>query len=165
MNSHAGDIPAELLFDLSALRPVLERNGVVQLHHGTDRQPSYRLRFREFDSRVGYIRQRSIPLGHNPVVVQAVAELVRRWRDEYQPGGESTKSQPSPQATPPSEKQSDPALKLAQELCGGGWRRRDQIAKWYNEALGDPAEMMKFNLTGAFPGVRKGGRPLKKRTW
>ena len=132
MNDRTGDIPAELQFELNALRPILERNGIVQLHHGGDRKPSYRLRFREFDSSVGYIRHRSIPLGHNPVVVQAVAELVRHWRDEYQPDEQNIIVRPSESAAASTEKQIDPALELAQELCGSGWRRRDQIAEWYN---------------------------------
>lgn len=165
MNDRADDLPAELLFELKALQPTLERNGVVQLHHGTDRRPTYRLRFREYDSHAGYTRHRSIPLGHNPIVVQAVAEMIRRWQDEHQAGEKQIHEQPPGKVIAPAVNQTDPALELAQELCGGGRRRRKHIGEWYEKALSDPIEMFRFNVTSAFPGVRKGGRPPNKRSW
>ncbi len=165
MNDRAGDIPRELLLELETLRPLIEQQGIVQQHHGDDRSQRYRLRYREFDLDAGFTRHRSIPLGSNPVIIQAVAELIRQWKDEHLAGQKADNEQqpPEPDATP--DEAVDPARELAQELCGGGRRRREQIAAWYDGALNDPVEMLNFNMTGAFPDVRKGGRPLKHRTW
>jgi len=166
MDDRKGDIPAELLIELETLRPIIEQQGVVQQHHGDDRKQSYRLRYREFDSHLGYRRHRSIPLGSSPVVVQAVAELIRRWRDEYQAGEQQNCAEPPVQPAPkPAPTSTELARELAQEMCGGGRRRREQIGDWFDNALNDPVEMLKFNLTGAFPKLHKGGRPLKKRSW
>lgn len=166
MNDRADDIPRELLIELETLRPIIEQQGVVQLHHGDDRRPTYRLRFREFDSHAGLTRHRSVPLGSSPIVVQAVAELVRLWQDEFQAGEQHVGAQSLLETiAPPSVTPIDPARELAQELAGGGRRRRNQIGEWFDKALNDPAEMFKFNVTSAFPKPRKGGRPLKNRLW
>jgi len=91
--------------------------------------------------------------------------MIRRWQDEHQAVEKQIQEQLAEKVVAPAVNQTDPALELAQELCGGGWRRRKQIGDWYEKALSDPVEMFRFNVTSAFPEARKGGRPTKKRSW
>lgn len=156
-------IPAELRGDLEALRPVLERQGVVQYRRYTDRPGAYRLRYREFSKSAGFTLHRSLSLGHNPVVAEAVAALVQQWQDQFQAGQKA--AEPPPEAPKPDAPLVDPARDVAQLLAGGGWRRKKQIGAWYDKALQDPAEMIRFTFSGKFPAPRKAGRPPKKRLW
>ena len=156
-------IPNQLRSDLEALRPILERQGVVQFRHDPDRSGTYRLRFREFNSDAGFTLHRSVSLGRDPAIGEAVAVIIRHWQDEFQP--HKGKIEQATVSTVPENPPQDIARDAAQALCGGGWRRREQVGAWYDKALNDPAEMMRFNITGAFPAVRKGGRPLKHKTW
>jgi hypothetical protein len=156
-------IPTELYTDLEALRPILERQGVVQYRQGTDRRGMYRLRFREFSTRAGFTLHRSMSLGYQPAVAEAVAVLIRRWQDEFQASSNSSKTTSGAQTTVAPT--ADAAREAAQAVCGGGWRRRQQIGEWFDQAVQDPAEMLRFTFTGKFPTPRKAGRPPKKRLW
>lgn len=156
-------IPAELRGDLEALRPVLERQGVVQYRRYPDRPGAYRLRFREFNSSAGYTQHRSFALGNNSLIAEAVAALVQQWQDQFQAGAKST--EPPPETPKSKPAQADPARDVAQLLAGGGWRRKEQIGAWYDAALSDPAEMIRFTFSGKFPSPRTAGRPPKKRLW
>ncbi len=163
MDDRPSVIPAELRSDLEALRPVLERQGVVQFQSGSDRLGSYRLRYREFCKSAGYTLHRSRSLGSDSMVAEAVAALIQLWQDQFQAGKEA--AEPRPAAMKGEVSPVDPARDLAQALCGGGWRRQKQIAEWYDKALQDPAEMMRFAFSGKFPAARKAGRSPKKRLW
>ncbi|MEI6233309.1 MAG: hypothetical protein WCT04_09665 [Planctomycetota bacterium] len=156
-------IPAELRSDLEALRPVLERQGVVQYRRSADRPGSYRLRFREFSKSAGFTLHRSFALGDDPVVAEAVAALVQQWQDEHVAVRKAVA--PPPESPKPEAPPSDLAREVAQLLAGGGWRRKEQIGEWYDQALKDPTEILRFSMTGRFPPARKAGRPPKKRLW
>ena len=157
-------IPAALYAALTEIKSLLERQGVVQFQEGDDRHGSYRLRYREFDSSVGFTRHRSLSLGRDPSVAEAVTALLQQWQDDHHHRVTLEEAVAaaarSPAAPPP-----DPARAMAQTLCGGGWRRQKQIGEWYDLALDDPTEMMRFAFTGTFPAPRKAGRPPKKRLW
>ena len=156
-------IPNQLRSDLEALRPILERQGVVQFRHDPDRPGNYRLRFREFNSDAGFTLHRSVSLGRDPAIGEAVAVLIRRWQDEFRPHKE--KIEQAPVSTVPENPPHDIARDAAQALCGGGWRRREQVGAWYDKAIQDPAEMLRFTLSGKLPAPRRAGRPPKKRLW
>ena len=89
--------------------------------------------------------------------------LIQLWQEQFHAGKETVEPPPAPSKpeTPPV----DPVRDLAQALCGGRWRRQKQIAEWYDAALKDPAEMLRFAFSGTFPAPRKAGRPPKKRLW
>lgn len=163
MDDSSSVIPAKLRSELEALRPVLERQGVVQFHGGSDRFGSYRVRYREFNKSAGYTLHRSLALGRDPMIAKAVTALIQLWQDQFQAGKET--AEPPPVPSKPETQPVDPVRDLAQALCGGGWRRQKQIGKWYDEALKDPAEMVRFAFTSKFPEPRKAGRPSKKRLW
>jgi len=82
-------ILAELRSELEALRPVLERQGVVQFHSGADRLESYRLRYREFNKSAGYTLHRSLALGSDTMIAEAVTALIQLWQDQFQAGKEA----------------------------------------------------------------------------
>ncbi len=76
-------IPYELLEQLYALRPVLERQGIVQFRLESNRTPSFRVRFRSADPETNRRTHRSIPIGDDPRVAEAVTALLQRWRQEW----------------------------------------------------------------------------------
>lgn len=74
-------LPPELLARLVDLRPVLEVQGIVQLHGGRDRREAFRLRFRIEDPERGCRVHRSLPLGDD-ATAHAVQRLLEGWRQE-----------------------------------------------------------------------------------
>lgn len=76
-------IPEPLLARLKAERGVLCRQGCIQFRVERDRRPFYRLRFRRFDPHLGCKRHRSILLGPDPAVAQAVKSMLGVWRQEH----------------------------------------------------------------------------------
>ena len=155
-------IPAALRAQLDALRPMLEFQGVVQLHRTPDRQSAYRLRYRQADP-AGAVCHRSLPLGGDVTLAGAVHNLISVWRAERL----AQKAERELQADRArlDAKKTELACRIAQSVAGGGRQRRRQIREWVNATMESPADMMSFSLTGALPEPRRPGRPHKSRLW
>jgi hypothetical protein len=83
-----GPIPPNLLSKLETERACLARNGAVQLRADPDRQRSFRLRYRALDVEAGYAKHRSIPLGSDRALAEAVQGLLGYWRARHEAGRE-----------------------------------------------------------------------------
>jgi len=160
--SAAHCIPAALRAQLDALRPMLELQGVVQLHRTLDRQAAYRLRYRQAGP-AGAVLHRSLPLGRDVTVAGAVHNLISVWRAERQ--AKETECELQADRVKLDAKKTELACRIAQCVAGGGRRRRRQIREWVNTTMESPTDMMSFSLTGALPEPRTTGRPRKARLW
>lgn len=80
-NDPTPTLSPELLSKLADLRPVLEVQGTIQLHHGHDRKATFRLRYRYEDSERGCRVHRSLPLG-DEAIAHEVQKLIDGWRQE-----------------------------------------------------------------------------------
>lgn len=152
MESVESKIPPALLDRLIPLRPLLERNGVLQLLGN-----KIRLRYRaECD---GYRVHRSLLIGDDPEVVDAVETLLARWRAERQARfAEEEKRETEARLAARKERL---LRQLFCSLDGGGWRRQRQLRDFYNECQADPRNALRYVVTHELPPRRKSGRPRK----
>ena len=147
-------IPPALLEQLTALRPMLERQGVLQLHRSV-----YRVRYRA-ECDYGYLVQRSLMIGSDLGVVNAVAGLLERWRTERQALDAKAARQ---QAEARLEERKGQVLsQIFTVLQGGGRRRQRQLRRFFRDCLEDPVKGMRYLFTHELPPAKKPGRPVKQ---
>lgn len=154
-------IPGLLMGTLTALRPILVRQGAVQLHDGDDRRPSYRVRYRQEDADLGYAVQRSLPLGDDPNVADAVTQLLASWREDAKAVGRETAEVGRKERL--EHKRDRALIGLIVAGDGGGERRRRRAARMYDQAAKDgPFGLFRFITLQDFRRVRRPGRPCRK---
>jgi hypothetical protein len=149
-------IPVTLLEKLTAVRSVLETHGAVQPHHG-----KYRLRFRA-ECDYGYTVHRSIALGREPGVIDAVEALLERWRTARRArDAEVEKNQTEALL---SKRKDVLMANMFAALYGVGPRRQRQLREFYHECRRDPRVGLRYAVTGVLPPRKKIGRP-RKLSW
>jgi hypothetical protein len=150
-------LPGLIREKLLTLRPLLETQGVIQLK-GKD----YRLRYREFDGVCGYVRHKSLILGDERIAA-AAKDLIKTWRAERDL--ELTRQAQFEQASRDQTRERHMLRRRAQDLAGGGDRRRQRIGKWFDQVHAKPLEMFAFSVSGKFPDPPPVGRPRKCALW
>lgn len=107
------NIPTPLHEKIIQLRPILERQGTLQRRVERARRPSFRIRYRDHDFDTGSERfQKSLNLGADEDVVEAVWRLVETWR---------------------AERQIEPKIKMEQELTGYSKKWADLVCSFERE--------------------------------
>jgi hypothetical protein len=162
-------IPPELRDRLEELRPLLLDQGVVQFHHGPGRK-NYRLRYRELDPYCGFRVHRSLCIGPDPRVAQAVGKLVAGWQEEAAQAGkaaalEAERQRAAERAEKQAAQQKARLMKQVAMMCIGRGRR----AKYAGVEIPTNSQaaarlLMNSLFTGRISMEKsKGGRPRKPR--
>lgn len=157
-------IPGVFLRSLHELRTALERDGSIQ------RRPNgcYRLRYRIYDEEKGYYIHRSMGLGHEPEMADAVAALISKWRAE---GAEARRNaQLEVEAAQRLEKltaaQRDFEHRLAALGAGGGRDQQRATLQELRTALDSgPAEGLRYVMSLHEKRPKRAVRPRKMRLW
>lgn len=150
-------IPEPLLAHLNELKPVLVKQGCVQLKTGRDRQPSFRLRFRQMDAEGSAERHRSVSLP-DQAVADAVAVLLNTWRAEEE--AERKKAEEAKRQVKEEHKLYRDVIGKIVAAHGGGRRMRTRALNAFKEAEKSGAwAMIRFSKSNDWlqPGQR--GRP------
>jgi hypothetical protein len=142
-------IPQALMHTLTELRPILETQGVIQLHRS-----GYRLRYRQHDADSGYTVHRSVKLGDDNVAM-AVTALLDEWRGARSAARHAKKIEQQRAGT---ERK---MLRSIYARDGSGWRRRRQLRKWVESFKDKPGELFYYQLTEKLPDRRPRGRPSR----
>ena len=148
----ATDLPPVLMQQLQDLKPVLERQGVVQLH-----RQSYRLRYRLPDGDLGSVH-RSLLIGPAPEHADAVKALLERWRGECQSQEDERARARASKRVAEREYEVTRGLMLMEMTGEAGWRRRKQLTSWFDGLCNDPAAAIRFALSHELPEPRRPGR-------
>lgn len=159
-------IPPSLLNRLQQLRPVLLKQGIVQMRHDGDRRASFRLRYRADDPDLGAARHCSLPLGHEQSVAEAVATLVNAWRVEERQRVEQEERQRQAAREQAEAEQAEyrELVSILVELRGGKRRMRDRALKALKEAAkAGPWELLRFGSSDDWLQPGQPGRPPKPR--
>lgn len=164
-------IPAPLKAELEGLRPMLSRQGIVTIHHGVNRKPAYRVRYRAFDPEKGCRIHRALPIGAHPQTVEAVRTMLAGWRQEAAREKEVL-AQQLDQRQAERRKEQDWRRTLRNMVLlsrgGRGLSRADRVdadafAKDPTAAVG--LLMSSLLQTPAVRTSRRVGRPPKRRLW
>jgi hypothetical protein len=158
-------IPPSLLNRLQELRPILLKQGIVQMRTGPDRQPGFRLRFRQLDPELGAERHFSISLP-DQTVAEGVATLINSWRVEERQRVEQEERQRQTAREQAEAEQAEyrELVSILVELRGGKRRMRDRALKALKEAAkAGPWELLKFGNSNEWLQPGQPGRPPKPR--
>ena len=153
MNNIEANIPDPILRKLNELRPQLEQQGIVQPH-----DTAFRIRFRA-ECEYGYIVHRSIGLGSDPAIADAVRQLLTVWREEHAVKVAERAETAAAGEREIQERRNQQRLLIA--LDSGGKRRRQQLQRFFSQIETEPNKALKFAMTGELPARPKLGRPRK----
>lgn len=154
-------IPPSLLNRLQELRPILLKQGIVQMRTGPDRQPGFRLRFRQLDPELGAERHFSISLP-DQTVAEGVATLINAWREEHE--SEERKQAALREQAEAEAEQYHELVAIVVKLNGGGRRMKSRALKALKESAKEgPWEMLRFAQSNEWLQPGQPGRPPKPR--
>lgn len=157
MEPGASAIPAPLYTRLLALKPILEQQGVFQLH-----RDSFRIRYRVFDGDLGYIVQRSLTIGAGEQAA-AVRALIDPWREAWRAPKQEKERQRIEAKRQAAERLQEFKLLYAFDGVTTDWRRR-QLRAWWKSLSNDPKAAMRFIVGKQLPARHgRGSRP--QRLW
>ena len=144
-------IPPALLARLVALKPLLETQGILQLHRSV-----YRLRYRA-ECDYGYLVHRSILIGADVSIVNAVEALLERWRADRQArDAEEARKQADARL---EEDKEQVLANLFATLHGGSRQRQRQLREFFRECWDDPVKALHYLFSHQLPPPKKPGEP------
>jgi hypothetical protein len=146
-------IPATLLEKLIQIKPVLETQGTILPH-----KRYFRLRYRA-ECEYGYVVHRSISLGSDQGVLNAVETLLARWRADRQ--AREAEEEKRQAETRLEQRRTRLSANMFATVNGNGLRRQRQLRDFYHRCIDDPLLGMCFVVSHELPPRRKIGRPRK----
>jgi hypothetical protein len=146
-------IPLQLLAKLERLRPDLSRYGCIQKNGKV-----WRLRIRSENVELGYRQHRSVVLGADERIVDAVRAQLQKWRDEV---AVPDAQQPSKKEMTEDERNVAELRRQVVKAAGDGPAARRRSTHWFEKVQKDPKEIWRFCITGGLPQPKKVGRPRK----
>lgn len=126
-------ISPDMMAKLMALKPVLERNGIVQRHAGPGRRPGFRLRYRVFDPELNRVVHKSVTVRPAELEAAAIAGLLAGWQAEYRQKTEKERAATAAQMAAAKDRKR--LRRAVLRAAGGTWRHKQHVAKEFDEAM------------------------------
>jgi hypothetical protein len=160
-------IPAPLLEKLTAIKPLLERQGCLHFRPHRVRWKAFRVRFRDFDAAAGRVVQRTIEVGGDEPACY-VGQLLALWRTAWK---ERERAAREAEAQARAQTRTDRRRwklyrRVLQLAVGRGPRQQQRVGRLFDEAQAKgPANLFLFTFQAEHLRPPKPGRPRKGRLW
>lgn len=160
-------IPAPYQERLQALRPILEKQGTIQIRHGQDRRQAFYLRYRQLDQDTGRWVHKAVAMGGWDVGPYARL-LVKKWRAERRARRAAELKAVAEEARKArlEAKARRVERQIIRKILPGGRLFKRNAMKKFDEAAGKSS----LHALGFLHGIdgmqpRGPGRPRKGRLW